>query len=154
MMSSLTFGVTTAAANILQISKRALLFSLILVGVVGCTAFASSKFEQGAAPVAEEFLKLLDEGNYQGAIEKAALRNESDSLDPLRWLKNHRAPMGSVLSRSLWGTTNRIQIPGRPDGEYLDVRYLTQFEKKTDAIEGLLLLRKNGKWTIVAYLIR
>jgi hypothetical protein len=153
-MRGLTLRVRATAGDFLQIGKRALLLSVILLGTVGCAALASSKFDQGAAPVAEEFLRLLDDGNYQGAVDKAALRNDDGSLKPLRWLTNHRAPMGRVLKRSLWGTTNRIQIAGRPDGEYLDVRYLTQFENKTDASEGLLLLRKNGEWKIVGYFIR
>jgi predicted SnoaL-like aldol condensation-catalyzing enzyme len=46
----------------------------------------------------------------------------------------------------------KVSMPGAPDGEYVTVRFSTDFEKKKDAQELVTLVYENGTWRPLGYM--
>jgi hypothetical protein len=51
-------------------------------------------------------------------------------------------------------TAYRTSIPGAPDGEYVMVRFASDFEKNPAAEEIVSLSLQSGAWRPVGYLLR
>jgi hypothetical protein len=65
-----------------------------------------------------------------------------------------RKPFGAVKSRNVELATYKTTLPGMPDGEYVTVRFATDFEKKADTEELVSLTFERGAWRPTGYFIR
>jgi hypothetical protein len=46
-------------------------------------------------------------------------------------------------------------LPGAPDGEYVVIRYDTQFEHKAHAVETVVPMReRDGSWKVSGYFVK
>ena len=118
---------------------------------------AEPEKEKAAAKIAAQWLKLVDNADYNKAWKETAeyLRNAvkmeafGQSLKPVRY------PLGKVISRKVKSTTYATSLPGAPDGEYVVVQFDTSFENKKTAVETVTpMLDKDGKWRVSGYLIK
>lgn len=101
-----------------------------------------------AKAAAIRWLALADQGSYAASWDQAAAPFRAAVTRPA-WqdaLQAVRAPLKSaVFSRSL---------PGAPDGEYVVIQYLTEFEHKPDAVETVTPMReKDGSWKVSGYFV-
>jgi hypothetical protein len=66
-----------------------------------------------------------------------------------------RQPLGAVTSRTMVSSEYKRALPGAPDGEYVVIRYDTQFEHKAHAVETVVPMReRDGSWKVSGYFVK
>ena len=112
--------------------------------------------EAAAAKAAGDWLKLIDSGEYGKAWDECApaFRERVPRQQWLDGLPKNRAEFGAFKSRAMNATAYRTSIPGAPDGEYVMVRFASEFEKNPAAEEIVSLTLQSGAWRPVGYLLR
>ena len=112
--------------------------------------------QEAAARVAAEWLKLIDSANYGKAWEECAPLFREKVTRP-QWLDGvpkNRAEYGQFRSRKLSGAAYRKSLPGAPDGDYVTVRFISDYEKNPAADEIVTLTYQGGAWRPLGYLLR
>ena len=118
---------------------------------------SSNAFREIAAQAAgAKWLDLLDRGDYAKAWEECAqlFRQRVTREQWVDSLPSTRAPFGAMKSRKVEVAGYTTSLPGAPQGQYVTVRYRTDFEKKEGAEEVVTLAFENGVWRPTGYLIR
>ncbi len=112
--------------------------------------------ESAAVTTAAEWLKLIDAGQYGKSWDECApLFREKVSRQT--WVENlpkNRAAHGAFKSRSFSAAQARTSLPGAPEGEYVAVRFLSDFENASGVEEVVTLMFVGGAWRPLGYLIR
>ena len=118
---------------------------------------SSSAFKEIAAQAAaDRWLALIDRGEYGQAWDDCAqlFRQRVTRQQWIDSLPTTRAPFGAAKSRKAELAAYRTSLPGAPDGQYVTVRFRTNFEKKEDAEELVTLNFEDGLWRPTGYGIR
>jgi hypothetical protein len=127
------------------------------VAVFGGMLFATAKPEDEAQKSAEQWLALVDAGNYaeswktaagyfQGAVSQEQWEHSLDAV---------RKPLGALISRKLKNAKYTKSVPGAPDAEYVILQFTTSFTNKKEAVETVTpMLDKCGTWKISGYYIK
>jgi hypothetical protein len=118
---------------------------------------SSNAFRELAAQAAgEKWLGLLDRGEYAKAWEECAqlFRQRVTREQWVDSLPSTRAPFGAMKSRKVEAAGYKTSLPGAPDGQYVTVRYRTNFESKESAEEVITLAFEDGVWWPTGYSIR
>lgn len=112
--------------------------------------------EASAVTTAAEWLKLIDAGQYGKSWDECAplFREKVTRASWVESLPKSRAAHGAFKSRSLFGAQSRNSLPGAPDGEFVSVRFLADFEKSAGVEEVVTLMFVGGAWRPLGYLIR
>lgn len=112
--------------------------------------------QAAAAQVAGEWLKLIDSGDYAKAWEACSplFREKVTQQAWVDGVPKNRAEYGKFKSRTLGGTAYRTALPGAPDGEYVTVRFVSDYEKNAAADELVTLTYQAGAWRPLGYLLR
>ena len=116
--------------------------------------FAGSKPEEDAQKAAEQWLSLVDAGNYAGSWKTAAALFKTAVTEEQweRQLIAARKPLGDLVSRKLYGAKYTSNLPGAPDGEYVVLRFDTTFTNKKSAVETVTPMReKDASWKVSGY---
>jgi hypothetical protein len=111
---------------------------------------------QKAQSAAEQWLKLVDSGDYDQSWQTASEMFKS-KVTKEQWdkaIQTTRSPFGQVLSRKLKKATYADHLPGAPDGDYVVIQYETSFEHKKTAVETVTPMLDNGEWKVSGYFIR
>lgn len=110
-----------------------------------------------AKAAAVRWLALADQGSYAASWEQAATPFRAAVTRPA-WedaLQSVRAPLGAVRARTPKSAVLTRSLPGAPDGEYVVIQYVTQFERKPNAVEtGTPMREKDGSWKVSGYFIQ
>jgi hypothetical protein len=113
--------------------------------------------ESLAVEAAQDWLKLIDDGDYGKSWDEAAEIFKS-AVSKEQWensVKAVRVPLGKVISREVKSKTYTRQLPGAPDGEYVVIEFATSFENKKEAVETVTPMKdKDGNWRVSGYYIR
>jgi hypothetical protein len=122
--------------------------------------FTATAFGQEPAKdvkdAAQSWLSLLDTGSYEESWHRASptLQDMLSSGDWARTIADVRAPFGEVVERELRGARTQQSPPGVPAGEYVMLRFQSQFEHQERALETLTLVRTDdGDWQAVGYFL-
>jgi hypothetical protein len=118
---------------------------------------SSNAFREIAAQAAgEKWLGLLDRGEYARAWEECAqlFRQRVTREQWVSSLPSTRAPFGAMKSRKVEAAGYKTSLPGAPDGQYVTVRYRTDFENKEGAEEVITLSFEDSVWRPTGYSIR
>lgn len=112
--------------------------------------------EAAAVRAAEEWLALVDAGEYAKSWEAAAplFKGAVDEASWGRQLGPVREPLGAVKSRVPSSATYATTLPGAPDGEYVVIRFATSFEHKASAVETVTPMLDGGTWKVSGYYIK
>jgi hypothetical protein len=88
--------------------------------------------EMAAQAAARRWLEMIDRGDYGRAWNECAqlFRERVPRQQWLDSLPATRKPFGAARSRRVELATYKTTLPGVPDGEYVTVRFGTDFEKK------------------------
>lgn len=101
-------------------------------------------------------LALADQGSYAASWDQAAAPFRAAVTRPA-WqdaLQAVRAPLCAVRARAPKSAVFSRSLPGAPDGEYVVIQYLTEFEHKPDAVETVTPMReKDGSWKVSGYFV-
>jgi hypothetical protein len=133
---------------------------LALIGLfVSCAvAFAEKPAKEAAAVVAaEQWLSLVDQGEYSESWKEAAeyFRNTVNQTQWEQMVQATRKPLGKITSRNVKTKMYTTTLPGAPDGEYVVIEFATSFENKKSAIETVIpMMDKDGKWRVSGYYIK
>jgi hypothetical protein len=134
----------------------AVLAVALMLGAISL-AQTQQKPEQLAQQGAESWLSLVDSGKYAASWDEAALMFKA-AVTKDQWqsaLDQVRTPQGKVVSRKLNSTTYTKTLPNAPEGEYVVIKYDTNFEHKQGAVETIVpMLDKDGKWRVSGYFIK
>ena len=112
--------------------------------------------EAAAQSAAESWLVLLDRGEF-GLAWDACAQTFRDRVPREQWvtgLPTVRSPLGPVRARQIEVAGYKTSLPGAPDGEYVTIRFRSDFEKKSKAEELVTLSLEDGRWKPTGYSIR
>lgn len=142
------------------------LISFLIVAVCLVTgldaAFAADaketpKPETAAQTAAEQWLALVDAGNYAESW-KAAAEVLKKAVNERKWkttMQPVRRPLGKVISRKLKSAQYTKELPGAPEGEYVVVQFETEFQNRKSAVETVTPMKENdGHWRVSGYSIK
>ena len=118
---------------------------------------SSAEFKEIAAQAAaDKWLAAIDRGEYGQAWDDTAqlFRQRVTRQQWIDSLSSTRAPFGAMKSRKVELAAYRTSLPGAPDGQYVTVRFRTEFDKKETAEELITLSFEDGLWRPTGYFIR
>ena len=109
--------------------------------------------EKAAHAAAEEWLALIDSGDYAAAhaAESPRMRAVATEEQFVRSMEGRRQPFGRVLSRKFIGAAFTRKLTGSPDGHYESILFRTAFAHKSVAAERVILSQESGAWRAVDY---
>lgn len=132
----------------------------VMAAVMLMTTFAFARDDQNtteAKAAALRWLELADQGNYAASWDQAAGPLRAAVAKP-GWedaLKAVRTPLGAVRARTPQSAVFTRSLPGAPDGEYVVIQFVTNFEHKPSAVETVTPMReKDGSWRVSGYYIK
>jgi len=138
----------------------ALLICLLLIPLAGCSTHSHVRAEKRAdenttCGVAERWLKMLDDGDYEEAFEHESMRFRISGTQKqfVRYMQGRRAPFGHVESRKFIGAASMKKMVGVPDGHYESVLFKSTFENKSVAAERVILTKEADRWQVIDYRI-
>jgi hypothetical protein len=110
-----------------------------------------------AVAAANRWLALSDAGDGAATWEQAAPSFRA-AVSRAAWsdaLRQARGPFGAFKSRTLRSSEFRRSLPGAPDGEYVVIRYDSQFERNAHAVETVVPMRDaDGSWKVSGYFVK
>jgi len=142
--------------------QRALAVSVcvFLLAIVGCASHKTAReekrsHENAARSAALRWLTMLDNGDYSEAFEWEAqdFRMARTQAQFVRYMQARRAPFGSAIGRKFIGAANIQKLVGVPEGNYVSVLFKTQFEKKSEPAERVIVVEQPAGWRVLEYRI-
>lgn len=129
-----------------------LLLSLLFAVTVQLTAGTA---EDEATASGQKWLTLLDNGKYEESWQQSAsmFRSEVTQEAWVSALKQSRAPMGEMLTRSAKRVDFTKTLRGAPDADYAIIHFATEFKNKPGVVERLTLVKEQGEWKMASYAI-
>lgn len=134
-----------------------LMTGMVFFIIFSVTAGADGAGESKAVSAAEEWLGLIDSGQYGKSWDEAAslFRNALSKDQWKQQVSSVRRPLGNVVSRELMAKQYYSSLPGAPDGKYVVIQYKTSFEHKGVAIETITpMLDQDGQWRVSGYYLK
>lgn len=109
-----------------------------------------------ARHAADAWLGLADAGNYGQTWDEAAPQSQA-MVAKAPWeaaIKTARTPLGPLAKRTLQGADYSASLPGAPAGDYVVIRYRSDFAEKQGAVETVVPMRgSDGKWRVSGYFV-
>ena len=142
-----------------KLKKKTVVVTICLAFLIlSCqSAFAEQAKKEAALTAAENWLALVDGGEYTASWQDAAGYFKG-AVSEDQWTQSmtaFRRPLGNVLSRTLASQHYAKALPGAPDGEYVVIQYQTSFEGKASSIETVTpMLDTDGVWRVAGYYIK
>lgn len=112
---------------------------------------------EGGLSAGEEWLKIVDKGNYGDSWEKGSLQFKTvvGKSDWETAMKKLRTPLGTVQSRKLADLRTAINPPGVAQGDYIVLVFNTDFSSRPKAGELVTLVKESdGNWRVMSYFAR
>ncbi len=112
--------------------------------------------QEAAAKIAGEWLKLIDNADYGKAWDEcsALFRQKVTRQQWVDGIPKNRAEYGTFKARKLDGAAYRNSLPGAPDGDYVTVHFISDYEKNPVADELVTLVYQDGAWRPIGYLLK
>jgi hypothetical protein len=138
----------------------AVLLCVLSILATACATHSTSRIDKHAAEnttraLAERWLGMLDDGDYEEAFEHESIRFRIAGTQKqfVRYMQGRRAPFGHVESRKFIGAAHLKKLVGLPDGIYESVLFKSTFENKSVAAERVILTRESDRWQVIDYRI-
>ena len=135
--------------------SRGRLLLCLLLCLPASTVAASPAIEL-ADQAAGKWLAQVDGGDYWRSWADAAtlFRERISAADWIETVRAARKPLGAMISRRLIEARHVKSLPGAPDGDYVVLRYHTEFRRKQSAVETVTPMLDQGQWRVSGYFIR
>src|SRR4030088_124171 len=120
--------------------QRGVAVSICVLSILaaGCASHSQTRTNKRAdenttRAVAERWLEMLDDGDYEEAFEHESIRFRISGTQKqfVRYMQGRRAPFGHVESRKFIGAAHMKKLVGLPDGTYESVLFKSTFENKS-----------------------
>ena len=135
---------------------------IVAITIVVSALFNASASAQETEAIANAkasavaWLALVDDGKYSESWQQASSRFQS-AVNKTWWesaVAAVRTPLGKVNGRTLNSAVFTHSLPGATVGNYVIIKYATQFEHAT-AIETITPAQeKDGSWKVSGYLVK
>ena len=136
--------------------KVLLLVSVFLFSSSLGSVAAEQDVEAIAVAAAEEFLILVDQGEYVKSWEQASSLF-AERIPKEQWVEGisrFRPMFGAIKQRTLKGSHLAKNLPGATSGEYVLILFTSVFELKDSAVETITMMRDvDGQWRAAGYYI-
>jgi hypothetical protein len=97
----------------------------------------AEKFAESWQDMSPTFKKAVSQGKWKSTITEI------------------RRPLGKMLSRKLASAEFTKDLPGAPEGEYVVSKFTTDFEKKSSAVETVILVKDADlTWRVTGYAVK
>ncbi|NML46686.1 DUF4019 domain-containing protein [Ramlibacter sp. G-1-2-2] len=99
------------------------------------------------------WLTLLDRNDWGTAWDASAAMFRS-SVPLGTWMDKVppvRQPLGPLVEREPVEAIYKTSLPGRPDGQYVTVRFLSKFQKGTLQEIVATVREQDGRWRVTGY---
>lgn len=110
-----------------------------------------------AKSAAEQWLASADAGQYDKNWEESASAFKK-AVTKAQWengLKSVRSPLGPLKSRTVAAADYTQSLPGAPKGEYVVIRYTSEYANKTGVVETVTpMLDADGTWRVSGYFVK
>ena len=110
-----------------------------------------------AKSAAQQWLASADAGLYDKNWEDAAGPFKK-AVSKTQWeaaLKAARAPFGVLKTRSVAAANYTQTLPGAPKGEYVVIRYTSDYSNKAGVVETVTpMLDADGVWRVTGYFVK
>jgi len=110
-----------------------------------------SRLRRLRLPAQRQWLKIIDADNYDKGWMYASeyLKNAVPKDSFKQTLQGVRSPLGSMKNRVLAASEYTTSLPGSPDGEYVVMKYKTEFAKKSEpALRPVISKKEDGQWKV------
>lgn len=116
---------------------------------------ADSRTEE-AVTVAENWVQLVDEGHYETSWDQtsAFFRSVITAAQWAEAVTEVRDPLGDIVSRTLTSATYTETLPNAPVGEYVVIKYSTDFANRLDSIETVTVMIDDQRWKVTGYFVK
>lgn len=133
------------------------LVAVVLI-VVPCMSmdFAGADDVKAANDAAQQWLALVDSGNYGESWDQASAFFK-EKLSKEQWeqaLNQVRTPLGKMQSREFKAAEYKTELPKAPPGRYMIIQYRTKFANGGPMIETITPMMDNGTWRVSGYYIK
>ncbi|MBX3657638.1 MAG: DUF4019 domain-containing protein [Ramlibacter sp.] len=118
------------------------------------TADEHAADKTAAETVALGWLLLLDRRDWGSAWQSAtqAFRTQVPIGTWMDAIPQVRDPLGALVEREPREAIYKTTMPGRPDGQYVTVLFVSQFANKPEVQEVVTTVRDaDGKWRVMGY---
>lgn len=115
-----------------------------------------SESASDAARSAREWVALVDGQQWTNSWAGAAGMFKAQ-VTAAQWeasVKPVRQPLGAAKSRAFQSFTKTRSLPGAPAGDYEIIQFKTNFERKSNAVETVVMAREGSDWKVAGYFIR
>ena len=130
----------------------------VVLGVAGglLLSCGTAREEEAALSAAFDWLALVDQTEYSQSWDASSpLFQKSVGRDAwIESLEQARLPLGPPVARSVGRSEYRTRIPGAPDGEYVLIRFVTQFEGRDTTVERVTASSEQGVWKVSGYYVQ
>lgn len=115
----------------------------------------AAEAEDAARKAAAKWLALIDQGKFKDAWKQASQhhRPQITAADWESQIRSMCAAAGPLRERNFTAARNSRTLPGAPDGDYTILEFSTAFEKKSKALEIVVLSREGNNWKAAGYSI-
>lgn len=138
----------------ISVCKRYLVVALLLL--LPLYAGAQEKPEKAAQKSAEQWLSLVDAGNYDESWSQASEFFQS-KVTKESWQQQVsavRGQTGKLKSRKLKSAKYSESVPNAPAGKYEILQYDSSFNAGPVIETVVLMEQKNDTWKVVGYWVR
>jgi DNA-binding CsgD family transcriptional regulator len=147
----ITTGVVAMSLILAALLLPASPLNILPASLATATLAASETDTEAAARTAEDFLELVDAGDW--AASYAATGAQFRALNTLaRWAEvseKVRPPLGEVVTRDI--IANEF-VPAPPEG-YRLVKFASSYANGSSQVESLSLVWEDGAWKVVGIVI-
>ncbi len=132
------------------------ILAIVATGLLAAGVTHAGSRESAAIEAANEWLALLDAGEFETSWQRSALLFQN-AVSASQWeasVTAARRPFGKFTSREVLSATFKTSLPGAPDGQYVVIQYRSAFEKKQAAVETVTPMLEEGVWKVSGYYIK
>lgn len=130
--------------------------ALVLLLTPALLLFADNKPEKAAQKSAEQWLALVDAGNYDESWNQAAeiFKSKVTQDSWKQQVSAVRGQTGKLKSRKLKDAKATESLPGAPAGNYVILQYDSSFNAG-QAVETVVLMeQKDNSWKVAGYFVK
>lgn len=137
--------------------KKLIALFATLIGLASAAQAQDAAQTALAEEAAKSWLVLTDSARHGESWDAAAASFQA-AITRDRWseaIKGVRPPLGKVKSRKLMAAQYTRELPGAPAGDYVVIRFQTDFENRAGATELVTPMKqKDGTWKVSGYFIK
>ena len=130
--------------------------SLVSIPLLCLMAAATPQSEAGQRQ-AGDWLALVDAGKYAASWD-AASSSFRKAIAKDKWVEAvtaARKPLGKIESRKLETAQPVKDPPNAPPGDYIILQFASDFEKKANAVETVVMVQDDDKqWRTSGYFVK